>query len=162
MGIYKKVSRAWIYDRRSNGLCVSRKLIMAKVKYFYKISCIIMVFHYIIKITNAKQDLEQLIDKLILYILHAPKLSIKYKYPPPSSIIVWMKYRSWVACCLTQQSIGKEQNLFVWRQLGMKNVLSVYACLAAKGDKNKLKLFPVFRTAKKEFNSWRIQILLCC
>ena len=29
----------WIYDRRSNGLFVLRKLIMAKAKYFYKREC---------------------------------------------------------------------------------------------------------------------------
>ena len=29
----------WIYDRRSNDLRVSRKLIMTKAKYFYNIAC---------------------------------------------------------------------------------------------------------------------------
>ena len=29
----------WIYERRSNGLHVSRKLIMAKAKYFYESEC---------------------------------------------------------------------------------------------------------------------------
>ena len=36
------------------------------------------------KTTTPQQDPEQLIDKLILYILHARRLSIKYKYPPSS------------------------------------------------------------------------------
>ena len=49
------------------------------------ISCVVMVFRYVIKAT-AQQDLEWLIDKLILYILHACRLSIKYKYPPTSII----------------------------------------------------------------------------
>ena len=32
------------------------------------------------KTTTAQQDSERLIDKLILYILHARRLSVKYKY----------------------------------------------------------------------------------
>ena len=76
----------WIYDRRSNGLSVSRKLIMSKAKYFYESECdeseksffvasIIMrcnSFSLRRKTTTmAKQYPEQLIDKLILYILPA-------------------------------------------------------------------------------------------
>ena len=38
--------------------------------------------------TAAQQDPEQLIDKVILYILHACRLSIKYKYPPSSMIVL--------------------------------------------------------------------------
>ena len=37
------------------------------------ISCVVMVFRYIVK----QQDPEQLIDMLILYILYARRLSIK-------------------------------------------------------------------------------------
>ena len=37
--IRKPISLKWIYDRRPNGLRVSKKLIMAKVKYFYKSKC---------------------------------------------------------------------------------------------------------------------------
>ena len=36
------------------------------------------------KTAAAQQDLERLIDKLILYLFHAFRLSIKYKYPPLS------------------------------------------------------------------------------
>ena len=38
------------------------------------------------KTTTAQQDPERLIDKLILYILHARRLSIRCKYPPSSII----------------------------------------------------------------------------
>ena len=38
------------------------------------------------KTTTAQQDPEQLIDKLIQYVLHARRLSIKYKFPPSSMI----------------------------------------------------------------------------
>ena len=40
------------------------------------------------KTTTAQQDPEQLIDKLILYILHAHRFSIKYKYPPLHIIVM--------------------------------------------------------------------------
>ena len=38
------------------------------------------------KITTAQQYPERLIGKLIPYVLHAHKFSIKYKYPPSSII----------------------------------------------------------------------------
>ena len=38
------------------------------------------------KTTTGQQDSERLIDKLILYILYARRLSIKYKYPPSSMV----------------------------------------------------------------------------
>ena len=79
---------------------------MAKTKYFYKSECDKSVKSLFVvsngwfnnfmrrngfslhrKSTIAQQDLERLIDKLILYILHACRLSITYKYDP-SSIIV--------------------------------------------------------------------------
>ena len=82
---------------------VSRKHIMAK--YFYESECdesekSLFVasnrwvnnfmrrngFSLHRKNTTAQQDLERLIDKLILYILHARRLSIRCKYPPSSII----------------------------------------------------------------------------
>ena len=38
------------------------------------------------KTTTRQQDPERLIDKFMLHILHAHRLSIKYKYPPSSVI----------------------------------------------------------------------------
>ena len=55
------------------------------------------------KAITKQQDSERLIDELVLYILHAQRLSIKYKYPPSS--IIAMSQMAW---CLTLQSIGKE------------------------------------------------------
>ena len=46
------------------------------------------------KTITTLQDSERLIDRLILYILHARRLSIKYKYPP-SSIIAIDKISVW-------------------------------------------------------------------
>ena len=78
---------------------------MAKTKYFYESECdesekslflasngwvnnfmLRNVFLLHRKTTTAQQDSEWLIDKLILYILHACRLSLKYKYPPSSMI----------------------------------------------------------------------------
>ena len=72
---------------------------MAMVKYFYESECddnekFLFVasdgwvnnfirrngFSIHLKTATAQQDPERLIDKLILYILHACRLSIKYKY----------------------------------------------------------------------------------
>ena len=78
---------------------------MAKAKYFYENECDKSVkflfaatngwlnnfirrngFSLHRKTATAHQDPERLIDKLILYILHAGRLSVKYKYPPSSII----------------------------------------------------------------------------
>lgn len=77
----------WIYDSRSNGLRVSRKLFMAKVKYFYKSEwdesekCLFVANNLRVnhlmrrngfllrrKATTAQQDPKRLIDKLFLSI----------------------------------------------------------------------------------------------
>ena len=86
----------WIYDWRSNGLHVLRKLIMTKAKYFYGSECDESKkslfeasngwvknlmrhngFSLRRKTTTAQQDPERLTDKLILYILHDRRLSVK-------------------------------------------------------------------------------------
>ena len=101
----------WIYDRRSNALLASRKLIMTKAKYSYESECnesekSLFVasnrwvnnfmchngFLLLYKTITTQQDSEQLIDKLI--ILHAHTLSIKYNYPP-SSITAMDKISVW-------------------------------------------------------------------
>ena len=85
-----------IYDRRSNGLPVSRKLIMAKAKHCDESEKSLFVasnglvnnfmcrndFSLYRKTTTAQKDPEWLNEKLILYILHAHRFSIKYRYPP--------------------------------------------------------------------------------
>ena len=79
----------WIYDRRSNGLRVLRKLILAKGKYFYEIDCdesekSLFVasngwvnnfmhgngFSLHRKTTTVQRNPERLINKLIMFILH--------------------------------------------------------------------------------------------
>ena len=60
-----------------------------------------------------------------------------------------MKHPSGMTWCLTLQSISKERNLLVRRQLGMKKCMA-RVCLAAKADVTKLKPFVIFRAAKNE------------
>ena len=139
---------------------------MAKTKYFYKSECDESEKSFLVvsngwvsnfmrrngfslhrKTTKAQQDPERLIDKLIQYILHARRLSIKYKYPPstkiamdeisvsngmvPNTTIHWQGTKS---VCL--KTTGNE-----------KCIVSV--CLAAKVDGTKLKPFVIFLATKK-------------
>ena len=74
---------------------------MVKAKYFYEIKCD-QIKKSIFVVNNGwvnnfmcrngfslhRKDPERLINNFILYILHAPRLSIKYKYPPASIIAV--------------------------------------------------------------------------
>ena len=92
------------------------------------------------KTATAQQDLERLIDKLILYLVHAFRLSIKYKYPPLSIIamneaIVW----NYV---VSNTTINK-QGVKTEHENCMANVCSV-----AKVDDTKLKPFVVFCATK--------------
>ena len=105
---------------------------MAKAKYFYKKECdesekSLFVtgngwvnnfmrrngFSLHHKTTTSQQDPDRLIDKLILYILHARRLSIKYKYPP-SSIIAMEK-------------ISVLNDMVSNTTINIKNVWSAYA-----------------------------------
>ena len=51
-------------------------------------------FWLLCKITTAQQDHQRLMDKLTVYIMHACRLSVKYKLPP-SSIIVMDETSVW-------------------------------------------------------------------
>ena len=64
------------------------------------------------KTTAAQQDPKRLIDKLILYILHARRLSIKYKYPL-SSIIVMNEISIWNGIVSNTTIDKQETKLFV-------------------------------------------------
>ena len=103
------------------------------------------------KTTTAQQNPERLIDKLILYIFHVRRLSIKYKYPP-SSIIAMNK---------TFVSNGMVSNTTIHKQ-GVKSVCLkttghekciVSVCLDAKADGTKLKPFVVYHGDKRESKS---------
>ena len=103
------------------------------------------------KTTTAQQDPERLIDNLILYILHARRLSIKYKYPPSS--IIEMDETSVSKCMVSNTTIHKQgaKSVCLKTTRHKKCMVSVY--LAAKADGTKLKPFFAFRAAKRESKS---------
>ena len=101
------------------------------------------------KTTTAQQDPERLIDKLILYILHARRLSIKYKYPPSS--IIAIDETSVQNDMVPNTTIDKQGAKPVCLKTTGHEKCMVSVCLAAKADGTKLKPFVVFRATKKEF-----------
>ena len=102
-----------------------------------------MVFRYVVK---EQQDSKiRLTDKLILCILHASKLSIKYKYPPSS--IIGMDKTSRMTWCLILQLIVAES---VYLKITGQEKCMVSVFLAAQADRTKLKPFVVFPAAKRE------------
>ena len=143
---------------------------MAKTKYFYKSECDESkkslfvasngwvnnfmrrnVFSLYRKTTTAQQDPERIIDKLILYILHARRLSIKYKYPPSS--IVAMEETLVSNDMVPNTTIDKQGAKSVCLKTTGHEKCMVSVCLAAKADGTKLKPFVVFRTVKRESKS---------
>ena len=99
------------------------------------------------KATTAQQDPERLIDKLILYILHARGLSIKYKYPP--STIISMGETSVWNDMVSNTTINKQGSKSAYLKITGYEKCMVSVCLASKGDETKLRQFVVFRAAKR-------------
>ena len=110
-----------------------------------------MVFSLRRKTTTAQQDPERLIDKLILYILHARRLSIKDKYLP-SSIIAMDETSVWNDMVFNT-TIDKQgaQSFCLKRTRHEKCMASL--CLADKTDGTKVKPFFVFCAARRESKS---------
>ena len=140
---------------------------MAKVKYFHESECdesekslfvvgngcvnnfmCLNSFLLHCKTTTAQQDPEWLIYKLILYILHACRLSIKYKYPPSS--IIAMDETTTLNDIVSNTTIHKQGTKSVCLKTTGHEKCMVSVCLAAKADGTKLKPFAVFRAAKRE------------
>ena len=88
------------------------------------------------KTTTAQQDPERLTYKLILYILHARRLSIKYKYPP-SSIIPMDETSVWNDM-VSNTTIDKQGMKSVCLKTIGHEKYMVSVCLAAKADGAKL------------------------
>ena len=97
--------------------------------------------------TTAQKDPERLIDKLILHILLARRLSINYKYSP-SSIIAMHETSAWNDM-VSYITIDKQEAKSVCLKTTGHEKCMVSVCLAAKAGGTKLKLFVVFRAAKK-------------
>ena len=103
------------------------------------------------KTTTVQQDPERLINKLILYILHSRRLSIKFKYPN-SSIIVMDETSIWNDM-VSNTTIDKQGAKSVCLKITGHEKYMVSVCLAAKASGTKLKQFVVFRAAKRESKS---------
>ena len=103
------------------------------------------------KTTTAQQDPERLVDKLTLYILHARRLSIKYKYPPYS--IIAMDETSVSNDMMSNTTINKQGSKSVCLKATGNEKCVVSVCLDAKTNGTKLKPFLVFSAAKRESKS---------
>ena len=103
------------------------------------------------KTTTAQQDSERLIDKLILYILHARRLSIKYKYPPSS--ITAMDETSVSNGVVSNTTIHKQGAKSVYFKTTGHEKCMVSVCLANKADGTKLKPFVASHATKRESKS---------
>ena len=99
--------------------------------------------------TTRQQDPERLIDKLILYILYARRLSIKYKYPP--SRIMAMDETSTSNGMVSNPTIHKQGVKSVSLKTTGHEKFMVSVCVVAKADGTKMKTFVVFRAAKIKF-----------
>ena len=100
------------------------------------------------KTTVAQKDPEQLIDKLVVYVLHIRRFCMKYNYLP-SSIIAMDETPVWnnMVSDVTVEKSGKET--ISMKTTGHEKVL-VSICLAARADGRKFKPLIVFRGAKRE------------
>ena len=92
---------------------------------------------------------EHLIYKLILYILHAHRLPVKYKYRPSSVIAIGKT--SVLNDMVSNTAIDKQGAKSVCLKTTGYEKCMVSVCLAAKADGTKLKPFVVFRATKREF-----------
>ena len=112
------------------------------------------------KTKPAQQDPELLIDRLILYILHVYRLSIKYKYPPSS--ITTMDQTSVWNDMVSNNTIDKQGAKSVCLKTSEHEKCMISVCLAAKADGTKLKPFVIFRAANGESKSLDKELKSCC
>ena len=112
------------------------------------------------KTTTVQQDPERLIDQLILYFLHARRLSIKYKYPPSS--IIAMDETSISNSMVPNTTIHKQEAKSVCLKTAGHEKCIVSVCLDANADGTKLKPFVVFCAAKRESKPLDEEFESCC
>ena len=159
----------WIHERRSNMLRVSRKLIMFKAKSIFDEKCgddellkksfvasngwlekFMKRNHLSLrrKTTIAQKDPSHLISKLVGYLMHVRRLSIKSNYPP-SSIIAMDETAVWSDMVGNTTVNSKGAKEVALKSTGNEKV-RVSVCLTAKADGTKMKPFIVFKGAKRE------------
>ena len=131
----------WIYNRRSNGLHVSRKLIMAKTKHFYKSEC-----------DESDKSLFMASNGWVNNFMHCNGFLLHCKtttaQQDPQRFV--MDETSIWNNMVSNTAINK-QGVYLRKNRHEKCMICV--CLAAKADGTKLKPFVVFCAAKRESKS---------
>ena len=110
-----------------------------------------MIFRYVVKEQQAQQDLERLIYKPIMYILHAGRFSSRYKCSS-SSIIAMDKTSVWNDM-VSNTIIEKQGAKSVCLKTNGHEKCIVSVCLASKADETKLKPFAVFGAGNRASKS---------
>ena len=160
---------SWRQQRRSNMLRVSRKLIMCNAKSIYDERCgdneelkagFVASNGWLRKFMKrnnlsmqirtkiAQKDPSHLTTKLVKYVMHVRRLSMKINFSP-DCIIAMDKTAFWsdMSGNVTVDIIGtKDVPLKSTRNKKVK----VSVCLTAKADETKLKPFIVFQNANRE------------
>ena len=156
----------WIIDRRSNKLRVSRIMIMKKAKILYDE----MLDHEASKFeatrgwlekfmkhhglslrqrtSVAQKDPDQLINRIVSYLIQARRLQQKFKFAP-CNIYAMDETPVWedMVATTTGEKVGAKEVLML--STGHEKA-RVTVCLCAKANGSKLKPFIVFKGAKRE------------
>ena len=111
----------------------------------------IILFSLEYKTTTAQQDSGRLIRKLILYIFHARRLSIKCKYTHSS--IIALNETSISNSMVSNTTTHKQGAKSVCLKITRYEKCMVSVCLDAKADGTKLEPFVAFHAAKREYRS---------
>ena len=154
----------WIHSRRLKGLHVSRKLIMRKALHLSKEQQNMEDFttsngwikkfmrrHGLSlrrKTTVALKDPEQLVDKLVAYVLQARILSKRFGCQPCN--IIAMDETSVWADMTSETTVESKGGRTVCLKTTGHEKVNVSACLAAKADGSKMKPMIVFGGGKRE------------
>ena len=159
----------WIHERRANMLRVSRKLIMFKAKAIYDEKCgnnealkdgFIASNGWLVKFmhrnnlslrrrtTVAQKDPSHLTGKLVGYVMHVRRLTMKENYPP-SCVIAMDETAVWsdMVGNTTVNATGSKD--IPLKPTGNEKV-RVTVCLTAKADGTRMKPFIIFQGAKRE------------
>ena len=158
----------WIYDRREKNLRVSCILIMKKAKIIFDSTQTssetsesfvasrgwlrnFMRRHGLSlrrRTSIAQKDPEQLIGKLVSYVIHARRLQMKFNFEP-SQIYAMDETPVWQDMVGTTTVTTKGNRDVVLKSTGHEKA-RVSVCLTARADGQKMKPFIVFKGAKHE------------
>ena len=100
------------------------------------------------KTSVAQRDPSKLINKLVSYIINARRFAAKYNYLP-GNIIAMDETAVW-ADMVSDTTVDKTGTRTITMKSTGHEKCRVSVCLTAKADGSKLKLFIVFKNAKRE------------